>query len=266
MMNERPLVTVGGLIVAPDGDLLLVRSKKWRDLYSIPGGKMELGETRVETLQREIWEEVHLKVTNIRFVSVQESIYSPEYWKKSHFVMNDFIADLDPACRKDQVILNDEAYAYCWVKPSEVLSYPLQREAKACIRWYLTHELSPQIGVIGFCDHKIDCIVGIHPEERVKEQSLSVDLKAKIDFSPCLDRDSIDETIDYTHLSAFCTSLAKEKRYCLIESFAADILSGCLTQFRAHWAWVRVKKPSAISTAAYAFVEMERERKCGCGR
>lgn len=260
MIKERPLLTVGGLVIAPDGDLLLVRSKKWHDLYSVPGGKVELGETREEALQREIWEEAHLKVLNIRFATVQESIYSPEYWQKNHFVMNDYIVDLDPTYQKDQVILNDEAYAYCWVNPHEALTYPLHRETRVLIEWYIAHELK-QIGVVGFHQHQILCIVGILPEERVKEQILWVDLKVKIDFSPCLRSGSLDKTVNYSQLASFCTMLARDKHYGLIEAFASDIILGCFEQFNAEWAWVCVRKPSAIPTASYAFVEMERNRK-----
>jgi dihydroneopterin aldolase len=260
-MHERPLLTVGGLIIASDGDLLLVRSKKWHDLYSVPGGKVELGETREEALRREIWEEAHVKILNIRFATIQESIYSPEFWQKNHFVMNDYIADLDPAFRKDQVILNDEAYAYCWVNPLEALSFPLHREARELIKWYIAHELNRRAGIVGFDQHQIDCIVGTLPEERVKEQLLWVDLKVKIDFSPCLQSGSIDKTVDYSRLASFCTMLARNTQYELIESLASDIIAGCFEQFNAEWAWVRVRKPSAIPTAAYAFVEMEQSRR-----
>lgn len=38
-----PIVTVGGLIFAPDGEILLVRSHKWNAMYTLPGGKVELG-------------------------------------------------------------------------------------------------------------------------------------------------------------------------------------------------------------------------------
>ena len=260
-MSEKPLITVGGLVIAPDGELLLVRSKKWHDLYSTPGGKVELGETREEAFQREIWEETHLKVLNIRFATIQESIYSEEFWQKSHFVMNDYIADLDPNCRKDQVILNDEAQAYCWVNPREALSYPLHQEARKLVCWYIDHVLNRQLGIVGFHQHQINCIVGILPEERVIEQILWVDLKVKIDFSHCLRNGSIDKTADYSQLASFCTNLARERHYGLIETFASDIIVGCFEQFLAEWVWVCVKKPSAIPTAAYAFVEMEQYRK-----
>ena len=81
-MIERPLVTVGGLIVAPDGEIFLATSNKWPGLYSLPGGKVELGETRKEAFIREVREETGLKIVNIRNCLVQECIFSEEYSEK----------------------------------------------------------------------------------------------------------------------------------------------------------------------------------------
>lgn len=260
-MIERPLVTVGALIVAPDGQILLVRSKKWHDLYSLPGGKIEGGETRTAALCREVWEETHLKITNLRFAFVQECIFSPEFWQKRHFVMNDYIADLDPACAKDQVILNDEAYAFLWIDPQEALQLSLHQECRVLIEWYLKNRQpvqSPLYGIIGIRQHQIQCIVGILPEERQKEQTLFVDLKIKRDFSACLASGQMQDTLNYVLLGQLCTQLAHEKKYLLLETFAQDVLDVCLKQFQAQWAWIRVQKPAAIPEAECAYIELER--------
>lgn len=258
-MSDRPLVTVGGLIIAPDGTVLLVRSKKWHDLYSLPGGKVEEGETREAAFIREIWEETHLKVINLRFAIVQDCIFSTEFWQKKHFVMNDFIADLDPSCSKEQVKLNDEAYVYEWVVPQHSLNLPLQYECRVLIKWYLEH-LKASFGLIGIHQHQIKCIIGLYPEERQQEQVLRVDLKVKADLSLCLASGQIQETINYVSLAQLCTQLS-QKKYFLLENFAADILHHCMKQFAISWAWVCIQKPSAIPTAAYAYIELERYRQ-----
>lgn len=260
-MIERPLVTVGGLVVAPDGQILLVRSKKWHDLYSLPGGKVERGETREEALQREVWEETHLKITNLRFALIQECIFSPEFWQKRHFVMNDYIAELDPACAKEQVLLNDEAYAFLWIDPQQALNLSLHHECRVLIEWYLKHQqpvVSPLNGIIGIHRHHIQCIIGIYPEERQHEQTVVVDLKVKIDFSACLASNRMQDTIDYVALAQVCTQLAHEKKYLLLETFARDVLDVCVQQFHVQWAWIRLQKPAAIPEAEYAYVELER--------
>lgn len=263
-MVERPLVTVGGLVVAPDGTILLVQSKKWHDLFSVPGGKVEYGETREAAFHREIWEETHLKVTNLRFALIQECIFSSEFWQTHHFLMNDYIAELDPSYSKEQVELNDEAHAFCWIAPHEALNLPLHHECRLLIEWYIDHvqkQKPPSMGMIGFSGHQISCIIGIYPIEREKEQLIKVDLKIKVDFSKCLASGLFHDTVDYVQLAQLCTKLATEKKYLLLETFAADILDQCLELFGAQWAWVRIQKPSAIATADFAFIELEKSCK-----
>jgi ADP-ribose pyrophosphatase YjhB (NUDIX family) len=135
--KSYPRSTVGGLIIAPDGSILLVRSKKWKNLWSVPGGKVELGETLVEAFAREILEETSLKVDHVRFAIVQDCIYSHEFWDKRHFIMHDYIADLAAGYSKNDVVLNDEAEEYAWNLPEEALTMSLTQELKILINWYM---------------------------------------------------------------------------------------------------------------------------------
>lgn len=262
-MLERPLLVVGGLIVAPDGEIFLVQSAKWHDLYSLPGGKVELGETREEAFKREVWEETRLKIKNLRFAIVQESIFSEEFWQKKHFAMNDFIADLDPSCSKDQVELNDEAYAYVWISPKKALDLPLHHECRVLIDWYLARpQFAPKspFGILGIHQHQISCIIGVYPEEHQKEQVLMIDAKIKVDLSPCIASGQLQDTVDYESIANICKDLAQKNHYHLLENLASDILKEFFHRFPAVWAWVCIKKPSAIPDADYAFVELEQYR------
>lgn len=263
-MIDRPLATVGGLIIAPDGDILLVRSVKWRDLFSVPGGKVEWGESREEAYKREIWEETGLKITNLRFAIVQDSICSPDFWQEKHFIMNDFIADLDPSYSKEQVQLNDEAHAFLWISPQKALYLPLHHECRVLIEWYLHYlqtNFKNSFGILGVHQHQVSCIIGVYPEEREYEQILFFDVKVKIDLSHVLASGQVKDTFDYVSIAQICTDLAQQNKYVLLESLASDVLDECLQHFSAVWAWVLIKKPAAIPAAAYAFVELERYQK-----
>ena len=72
-------------------------------------------------LVREVKEETGLDVYDLQLVSVQESVNSDHFSEKRHFIFIDF------TCRTDQydVVLNDEADEYAWVKPSAILDYDL---------------------------------------------------------------------------------------------------------------------------------------------
>ena len=68
--------TVGALIFNARGEVLMIRTHKWSGLWGIPGGKIKWGETSEAALRREIKEETNLKVTDIKFVLVQDCIHS----------------------------------------------------------------------------------------------------------------------------------------------------------------------------------------------
>jgi FolB domain-containing protein len=261
-MHERPLATVGGLVFAPDGEILLVQSKTWNDLHSCPGGKIDWGETREETFKREIWEETKLKVINIQSAPVQDCIKSPEFWQPRHLVMHNFFAELDPGCNKQDVVLNDEAYAFLWIKPALALKLPLHRECRCLIEWYLSNERENENwGRVGFENLRISCVIGTLNEEREKEQDILVDIKAEVRLDACLLTDRVKDTLDYTALAALCIRLARENKYHLLESLAGAIIKSAFELFEIRWVLVKIKKAAAISDANWAFVEMEKHQR-----
>lgn len=68
----RHIVTVTGVVTAPDGRILLVKTEK--SDWEPPGGQVELGEDLVSGLQREILEEAGVRVDVGRLVSVSSNI------------------------------------------------------------------------------------------------------------------------------------------------------------------------------------------------
>ena len=134
MTEQRyPEPTAGALIIDPQGRLLLVRSHKWHDKYTVPGGHVEMGERLAEALLREAEEETGLPVYDPEFLCFQEFVYDDAFWKRRHFIFFNF------ACRTDStaVRLNDEAEEYRWVRPEEALDLPLEAYAVVAVRAYL---------------------------------------------------------------------------------------------------------------------------------
>lgn len=120
--THPPVVTVGGLIFNPAGEVLLVRTHKWSNLWGIPGGKVKWGETSDKALQRELKEETNLDIEAIEFVLVQDCIHSKEFYRDAHFVL------LNYTCRcgaNPQVKLNDEAQEFRWLTLATALQMPI---------------------------------------------------------------------------------------------------------------------------------------------
>lgn len=128
--GHPPVVTVGGLIYNDAGEVLMVRTHKWSNLWGIPGGKTKWGETSEEALRRELKEETDLDVSNVRFVLVQDCIHSKEFYRDAHFVL------LNYTCRvrgPAEVKLNHEAQEFRWVTPAEALNMPLNKPTRVLI-------------------------------------------------------------------------------------------------------------------------------------
>jgi len=117
-----PLATVGALIFNPAGEVLMIRTHKWSNLWGIPGGKIKWGEPSVDALRREIKEETGLDVTDIEFVLVQDCIHSKEFYRDAHFVLLNYTCH---CAGKPAVKLNDEAREFRWVTTAAALKMPL---------------------------------------------------------------------------------------------------------------------------------------------
>ena len=99
---ERPIVGVGGVLIE-NGKALLIRrgSEPLLGQWSIPGGTLELGETIVEGVARELLEETGIVVRVLDLIEVFERInpYSPPESRDAslrprfHFVILDYLCE-----------------------------------------------------------------------------------------------------------------------------------------------------------------------------
>ena len=111
-----PEVAVGAVILGPEG-LLLVRRGHGpaAGTWSVPGGRVHLGETLHEAIVREVAEETGLQVVVDRFLGWVERIDDDP---TTHFVILDFaVTPLDPEAAP---VAGDDAAEVAWVALSEL--------------------------------------------------------------------------------------------------------------------------------------------------
>jgi len=116
--SEYPKIVIGALIYNEEKKIFLGKSNKWGDRWIVPGGHLELGETFVECIKREVREETNLEISNIELIGIQESIFSKEFHKKRHMIFLDYCCLVN---NSSDIKLNDEIQEYIWIKPEEAL-------------------------------------------------------------------------------------------------------------------------------------------------
>lgn len=88
-VKPRPVVSVGAVVWRGDEVLLIRRARApFEGQWSIPGGKVEFGETLEDALVREVREETGAQIALTGLIGVYQSI-EPD----THFVMVDWCAD-----------------------------------------------------------------------------------------------------------------------------------------------------------------------------
>jgi len=108
-----------GAVVIDRGRLLLVRRGRGPGLgeWSVPGGRVEPGETLAEAVEREVAEETALTVRCGPFIGWVERIGSGH-----HFVIMDFRAEL---IGSDGATAGDDAAEVAWVELDDVPDWGL---------------------------------------------------------------------------------------------------------------------------------------------
>lgn len=92
---SQPIVGVGGVVVSNDRTLLIKRGRPpLEGQWSIPGGLLEVGETLIEGVRRELREETALEVRPLELIEVFERIEldgggKPRY----HYVVLDYLCE-----------------------------------------------------------------------------------------------------------------------------------------------------------------------------
>lgn len=116
-----PSIGVGGILFNQHQQVLLIKRNQppAQGLWSIPGGKLELGELLVEACRREFYEETHLEVEVKQLVAVVE-----RQLEGFHYVIIDFWVQLVDEHNCQPIAQSDVDEAK-WVGMDELGQYDL---------------------------------------------------------------------------------------------------------------------------------------------
>jgi len=113
----RPQLAVSASIFRNDQILLVRRARQpGQGAYTLPGGRVEFGETLVEAITREVREETSLTIDVVGLAGWREVLPNPATGVTGHFVILSFAA----RWVSGEVVLNEELDDARWLAPDAI--------------------------------------------------------------------------------------------------------------------------------------------------
>lgn len=128
---QYPMIGVHALILKEGRMLLIKRSKEpSKGMWSIPGGRLELGETVSGAVKREVFEECGVQIEIVRILEVMDNILRDDDGRiRYHFVLIDLLANYISGEPKAQ----SDAEECRWVTPAELTKLDMNPKLRAVI-------------------------------------------------------------------------------------------------------------------------------------
>jgi len=132
----QPVVGVGAVVVR-DGRALIIRRahEPRKGEWSLPGGHLDLGESLVAAVRREVKEETGLDVNVGPIIETFDRVHRDAEGRiRYHFVIVDFVC-VSP---EGEAVAGSDAEAVAWVTADELDAYGVNAHAASVIRRGLT--------------------------------------------------------------------------------------------------------------------------------
>ncbi|MBS0275616.1 MAG: NUDIX hydrolase [Proteobacteria bacterium] len=130
--SPKPVLGVAAVIWNDRREVLLIRRTKEprKGQWSLPGGKVEFGESLEDAVRREVREETGIEIALLGLAGVAETVLDAGAGAaNAHFVLIDYSAR---AVSGEAIAASDAADA-TWFSPEQVAALPLWSETRRMI-------------------------------------------------------------------------------------------------------------------------------------
>ncbi len=103
---------------------------------------------------------------------------------------------------------------------------------------------------------RLECIIGVRPEERERAQPLLISLSCPLDFENAAGAESLPETVDYSAVAGSAREFAIKGSFQLLETLARNLGVHLCERFGLSSIRLTVKKPNAIAESDGAAVSL----------
>ncbi len=103
-------------------------------------------------------------------------------------------------------------------------------------------------------------IIGINPDERVKQQDILINMVIWADIRQAATSDAIEDAVDYKSITKRVIQHVEESSDFLVERLVTDLARMVITEFGVERVMVRVEKPTALRFATSVGIEIERTK------
>jgi dihydroneopterin aldolase len=105
---------------------------------------------------------------------------------------------------------------------------------------------------------KVQTVLGVPEWERMKPQTVVLDIELAMPHSRSCQSDDIEDTIDYGQIVTRMRQLLAENSFRLVEALAENVAQMIMAEFGAPWVKVRVAKPGILPGVGQLGVVVER--------
>lgn len=123
-MKQFPthIVTVDGIIENDKNEILLVKNR-YKNIYTVPGGQVEVGENLIDALKREIREESGVEVSVEKLVCICSNTATCEGYNGYGTIPTKAMFGFTCKYVCGQLSESDETSEVIWVRKEKVLNY-----------------------------------------------------------------------------------------------------------------------------------------------